>query len=80
VRVSYQIESVVDDVVTLIEKTSDSDGTILRADRASLRFLSLATLSRYLDEAGFTIETQYGAWDRTPMTKTSAEIISIASI
>ena len=38
-RVSHHVESVVGDVVTFTETTSGSDGTVLRVDRSSLRFL-----------------------------------------
>jgi hypothetical protein len=46
VRVSHNVESVVGDVVTLTETTSDPDGTVLRVDRARLRFLDADTLAR----------------------------------
>jgi SAM-dependent methyltransferase len=77
-RVSYQVEAVVGDVVTLTETTSDREGTPLRVDRASLRFLDVDTLAAFLSGAGFRIEAQYGDWSRAPLTRTSPEIITIA--
>lgn len=77
-RVAHRVESVVGDVVTLTETTSDPDGTPLRVDRASLRFLDVPTLGRFLAEAGFAIEAQYGDWRRGPVTDGSGEIITVA--
>jgi len=64
--------------VTVTETTSQPDGTILRADRATLRFLDLPTLNSFLTEAAFTIDAQYGDWHHEPITNTSREIITIA--
>ena len=77
-RVSHDVESVVGDVVTLTETTSDPDGVALRVDRASLRFLDTDSLAGFLDEAGFEIEAQYGGWLREPLEPASPEIITIA--
>jgi SAM-dependent methyltransferase len=77
-RVSHQVESVVGDVVTMTETTSAADGTVLRVDRGTLRFLDLPTLATFLSAAGFVIEAQYGDWRRGPVTDTSREIITIA--
>ena len=77
VRISYQVEAVVGDVVTVSETTSDPDGTALRVDRASLRFLDVDKLEEYLREAGFSIEARHGGWLRQPLTRTSPEIITI---
>jgi ubiquinone/menaquinone biosynthesis C-methylase UbiE len=78
VRVAHEVESVAGDVVTLTETTSDADGTALRVDRASLRFLDEDALAQFLSEAGFEIETQYGGWFGEALTGTSPEIITIA--
>jgi hypothetical protein len=74
----HDVESVVADVVTLTETTAARDNAVLRVDRASLRFLGVPALARFLIEAGFTIEDQYGDWRRGPITKTSREIITVA--
>ncbi len=78
VRVSHEVESVVGDVVTLTETTSDADGALLRVDRASLRFLDVDTLDGFLADAGFEIEAQYGGWFREPLDPASPEIVTVA--
>jgi SAM-dependent methyltransferase len=78
VSISYDVESVAGDVVTLSETTSDLEGTRLRADRASLRFLDIDTLAQYLADIGFEVEAQYGGWLREPFSAASPEIITLA--
>ncbi|MFC1402924.1 MULTISPECIES: class I SAM-dependent methyltransferase [Streptacidiphilus] len=78
-RSSHHVESVVGDVVTFTETTTDKEhGTVLRVDRTSLRFLDVPTLADFLAEAGFAIEAQYGDWHRGPLTGTSREIVTVA--
>jgi SAM-dependent methyltransferase len=77
-RVWHQVEEVAGDVVTFTETTGDSDGTVLRVDRASLRFLDVPALRAFLAGAGLAIEAQYGDWHRGPVTDASREIITIA--
>jgi SAM-dependent methyltransferase len=80
VRVEHEVESVIGDIVTFTETTSDADGAPLRVDRASLRFLDAGTLAGFLSDAGFMIEAQYGNWNREPLAPESPEIITIARI
>jgi SAM-dependent methyltransferase len=77
-RVWHEVESVVDDIVTFSETTGLPDGTVLRVDSTSLRFLDVPTLNAFLTEAGFTVEARYGDWRRGPVTDTSREIVTIA--
>jgi SAM-dependent methyltransferase len=77
-RVWHQVERLVGDVVTFTETTSDLDGTVLRVDRVSLRFLDVPTLGAFLVGAGLGIEAQYGDWRRGRITNASREIITIA--
>jgi SAM-dependent methyltransferase len=77
-QMSYEVLDVTGDVVTLTETTSDRGGHPLRVDRGQLRFLELDTLATVLANAGFEIEAQFGGWDRTPLTRTSHEIITLA--
>lgn len=77
-RVWHHVESAASDVITLTETTARPDGTILRVDRASLRFPGPHTLAAFLADAGFQIEAQYGDWHHGPITPTSREIITIA--
>jgi SAM-dependent methyltransferase len=77
-RIWHQVERVVGDVVTFTETTSDADGTVLRVDHASLRFLDVPALGALLAGADFVIEGQYGDWHRGPITGASREIVTIA--
>lgn len=77
-RVWHQVESVASDVVTVTEATALADGTVLRVERASLRFPDVRALAAFLVDAGFVIDAQYGDWDRGPVTATSREIITVA--
>jgi SAM-dependent methyltransferase len=79
-RIWYEVESVIGDVVTLTETTGDRDGASLRVDRGSLRFLDAATLDRCLDHAGFEVEARYGGWLREPFEPASAEIVTVARV
>jgi SAM-dependent methyltransferase len=78
IRMVYFVENVTGDVVTFTESTCEPDGTSLRVDRASLRFLDRDRLEALLNEAGFQVEAQFGDWDRSPFTPESREIITIA--
>ncbi|MGF1430996.1 class I SAM-dependent methyltransferase [Kitasatospora sp. LaBMicrA B282] len=77
-RVWHTVESVVDGVVTFTGTTADPDGTVLRVDRASLRFLTEPALDRLLAEAGFAVEARHGDWDGSPVSGTSRELITVA--
>jgi len=50
-----------------------------RISRSALRFMDPSTLQSFLAEAGFEIEHQFGDWDRSPVTESSPEIITIAA-
>ncbi len=45
---------------------------------STLRFLDAPALDAYLTDAGFEIESRYGAWDSSPFTASSPEIITLA--
>jgi SAM-dependent methyltransferase len=78
VRVSYDIEAVAGDLVTLTETTSDRDLRPLRVDRATLRFLGVDELDRFLSSAGFLLEVRYGGWHGEALAEDSAEIVTVA--
>jgi SAM-dependent methyltransferase len=80
IRIWHEVETVTDDVVTLTETTGEPDGTPLRVDRASLRFLGVDALADFLAGAGFTIEVQYGGWLREPLDPASPEIVTVARL
>lgn len=77
-RMVYEVESVVGDVVTFSESTCTRDGETLRVDRGSLRFLDAETLFAFLTEAGFSISSQVGGWKGEPLTPASPEIVTVA--
>jgi SAM-dependent methyltransferase len=77
-RVWHQVESVTGDVVTFSETTAQPDGTVLRVDRTSLRFLDVVTLDAFLAGTGFEVTARYGDWHGGPITSESREIITIA--
>jgi SAM-dependent methyltransferase len=76
--VVHHVESVSGGLVTFTETTADPDGTPLRVDRATLRFVTPSELDGFLAEAGFTVEARYGDWHRNPIDATSREIITVA--
>lgn len=78
-RVWYEVEAVVGDAVTFTGTTAAAaDGTVLRVDRTTLRFLDAATLDGFLDDGGFAIEGRYGDWHGGPLTDSSREIVTVA--
>ena len=66
--------------IDTIEVTTLADGTVLREDPGSLRFLDVEALNAFLAEAGFEVEAQYGDWRRGPITVESTEIVTIARV
>ncbi|MEV4759449.1 class I SAM-dependent methyltransferase [Micromonospora sp. NPDC049559] len=77
-RMIYHVEAEVGDVVTFTETTATRDGTPLRVDRASLRFLSATALDGYLSDAGFTVSERYGDFAGGAYTPTSETIVTVA--
>ena len=79
VRLSYDVEAVDGDLVTFTETTSDADGSPLRVDRATLRFLGVDELDDFLSQAGLLVEARYGGWEHEPLADDSAEIVTVAT-
>jgi SAM-dependent methyltransferase len=77
-RVWHQVDSVAGGVVAFHGTTAEPDGTVLRVDRAELRFLDLAALNSALAEAGYEIEAQYGDWEGGPVDAGCREIVTVA--
>jgi SAM-dependent methyltransferase len=77
-RVEYEVQDVKGDVVRLTETLSGQRWDRPQTVHGSLRFLDLETLTRFLREAGFVVDEQFGDWHRGPLTETSEEIITIA--
>lgn len=76
-EIDYDVLDVSNGVLTLTENTSTRGGTRLRTDRGTLRFVDQPTLGGFLAGVGFTIEAQFGDWNRTPFTPTAGSIITI---
>ena len=76
-RMRYRVE-LRGEIVDTVEVTALADGTVLREDAGSLRFLDVTALNAFLAEAGFEIEAQHGDWDGGPITAQSKEIITVA--
>lgn len=77
-RIVYQVESVVGDVVAFTETTATRDGEALRVGRASLRFLDVEGVEAALRDARFEVESWYGDWSRGPLTEQSDNIVVVA--
>jgi len=77
--VGLEVLEVEHDRVTFTETTSDPDGTPLRVDRTTLRFLDVDALTGFLTDAGFAVQARYGGWGREPFGADSREIITVAA-
>ena len=79
VRVSSQVEAAYDGRTVAFAQSyrCDSWETPL-VSRSVLRFVDAAGVARFLTEAGFMIEEQFGDFDRRPLRHDSAEIVTIA--
>jgi SAM-dependent methyltransferase len=79
VRVTLRIETPFDGRILSFTQTYTSPAwDKARVSRSTLRFLDSQALTSFLTEAGLTVEQQFGDWDRTPVTDTSPEIITVA--
>ncbi|MFJ1806360.1 MULTISPECIES: methyltransferase domain-containing protein [unclassified Streptomyces] len=80
VRVWHEVEGEPSgDRVTFTETFDCPDWPHRHTSRATLRFLTPSHLTGFLTEAGLQVEEQYGNWDRGPLTRTSPEIITVAT-
>jgi len=77
VLVSWEVLDVTGDVVRMTETMAGQWWDSPQVGHGRLRFVDPDTLGVFLAEAGFTVEEQYGDWDRTPLTETSEEVITI---
>jgi SAM-dependent methyltransferase len=75
--ITHRVLDVSGGVVTFTETTEDPAWEQPKVDLGKLRFVDRETLHGLLDEAGFTIEAQYGDWARGPVTETSPELITV---
>jgi SAM-dependent methyltransferase len=78
VRVWYEIESIEAGYVTFTENFASDAWDAPKISRSTLRFLPAESLDHFLTAAGFFVDERYGDWDRSLMTPTSREIITVA--
>jgi len=77
---AHQVELPLEgDLVSFTATFSSPQWDQPEVSRSTLRFLDAATLHAFLNDAGLAIEAQYGDWDRSPLTSSSPEIITIAT-
>ena len=77
VLVANQVLDVTGDVVRLTETMTGQWWDGPHTGHGTLRFLAPDVLAAHLRDAGFTIEQQFGDWDKGPLTPASAEIITV---
>ena len=79
IRIETQVETpVVGDVVRFTRTYTCDEWNRPETSDSTPRFLDASALGRFLTEAGFLIEEQFGDWDRRALTDASPEIITIA--
>jgi SAM-dependent methyltransferase len=79
VRVSWQVEAPFDGrTVSFAESYCSTGWDTPQVSHNVLRFLDADGVARFLTEAGFAIEEQFGDFDRRPLSPESPEIVTIA--
>ena len=66
------------DVVSFTATFSSPSWDRPQVSSSTLRFLGKDKLGNFLDGRGLVIEEQFGDWDRSSLTSTSPEIITVA--
>lgn len=77
-RTWHEVTAVVGDVVTFTATVAAPDGAFRYVQHARLRFLDEPTLTGFLTEAGFTLDTVHGDWDGSPVGPGSGELVVVA--
>ena len=67
-----------DEIVKFSHTYTSPDWPQPEVSHSALRFLCEEKLDQFLADAGLRVEGRYGDWDRSPVTDTSLEIITIA--
>ncbi|MDQ6940994.1 MAG: class I SAM-dependent methyltransferase [Candidatus Eremiobacteraeota bacterium] len=79
VRLTRMVTAAIDDrLVSFTHTFTSPTWKQPQVSTSTLRFFDAASLLPFLTAAGLTIEEQFGDWNRTPLTETSPEIITIA--
>jgi len=79
VCMAHEVELVDGQLVTFRTTYSSPAWDHDELNRSTLRFLPVQELQARLEATGFAVEAQYGDWDRSPLTETSPEIITVAT-
>jgi SAM-dependent methyltransferase len=78
VRVACRIETPFDGcTLTFAQSFTSPAWDTPQERRSTLRFIDRETLATFLGEADLAIEAQFGDWDRSALTDTSPEIITL---
>ena len=79
VRMEHQVDTPVEgDLVSFTATFSSLNWSRPIFSRSTLRFLGAEKLNTFLNNTGLAIEEQFGDWDRSPLTDSSPEIITVA--
>jgi len=79
VRMAHEVRAPFDGrVVSFTATYTSAQRAAPIVSESTLRFLAARDVKEVLGDTGFSIEAQFGDWDRTALTPTSPEIITIA--
>ena len=79
VRVTFRIEEPFDGRTVAFTQTYSSPAwPAPQVSRSVLRFLDAAGVARFLGDAGFVLEEQFGDFERRRLTPASPEIVTVA--
>ncbi len=78
VRMEHHVDTVEAETVAFTTTFTSPGWDGPEVSRSTLRFLTAEGLASFLARAGLEIEDQFGDWDRSPLTGSSPEIITIA--
>lgn len=70
-------EPVVGDLVSFTHTFTCDSWDQPEVSHSTLRFLDQDALGEFLSEAGLVVVQQFGDWDRSPLTATSPEILTV---
>ncbi|WP_378731215.1 methyltransferase domain-containing protein [Nocardia brasiliensis] len=74
-RVAEPIEG---DLVSFTHTFTSDSWDETEVSHTTLRFLDAGALATFLADAGLVVAEQFGDWDRSPLTASSPEIITVA--
>jgi ubiquinone/menaquinone biosynthesis C-methylase UbiE len=80
VRMAHQVDLPVNgDTVSFTTTYTSTSWERPELSRSTLRFIDAESLEKRLTAAGFLTAQQFGGWDRSPLTESSPEIITVAA-